>query len=404
MRTPQLRFYEFDGSWEQKVFGDVFERITRKNKENNSNVLTISAQQGLINQKDYFNKSVSAKDVTGYYLLQKDDFAYNKSYSKGYPLGAIKRLKRYDTGVVSTLYICFKTIQDDVGFLEQFFNSGIINHEIHKIAQEGARNHGLLNISVIDFFKDVKLNIPAELEQQKISEFLSVVDKKIEQLCIKQELLGKYKTSLMQKILSQEIRFKPDSGNSFLDWKERKLSSVLSEHKQRKTNNEEVFSVSVHKGLVNQIEHLGRSFSAKNTDNYNLVKPGDIVYTKSPTGEFPYGIIKQSKINKNVIVSPLYGVFTPETPALGYILNVFFESKINVHNYLYSIVQKGAKNTINITNNTFLSKTLMLPVDKTEQAKISSFLLSIDNKIERAGKQLDEFKQFKKALLQQMFI
>ena len=192
-QVPQLRFPEFSGNWESKIFRDVFERITTKNKENNENVLTISAQQGLINQKDYFNKSVSAKDVTGYYLLHKDDFAYNKSYSQGYPLGAIKRLKKYDKGVVSTLYICFKSIQDNIDFLEQVFNGGRLNHEIHKIAQEGARNHGLLNISVVEFFKDIKLNIPTKPEQQKIAAFLTAVDNKIEQLSKKQALLGEYK-------------------------------------------------------------------------------------------------------------------------------------------------------------------------------------------------------------------
>jgi len=152
-KVPQLRFGEFSGEWEEKKFGEVFERITRKNKENNSNVLTISAQQGLVNQKNYFNKSVSSKDIRGYYLLHKNDFAYNKSYSNGYPLGAIKKLSRYNKGVVSTLYICFKAKSNNVLFLEQFFNSGYLNKEIHKIAQEGARNHGLLNISVVEFLE-----------------------------------------------------------------------------------------------------------------------------------------------------------------------------------------------------------------------------------------------------------
>ncbi|MDW1712897.1 restriction endonuclease subunit S, partial [Vibrio sp. Vb2865] len=113
---PTLRFKADDGSefpdWIEKRLGKVFTRIRRKNKENNQNVLTISAQQGLINHEKYFNKSVSAKDVTGYYLLENGDFAYNKSYSKGYPMGAIKRLNNYDKGVVSTLYICFGLNQD----------------------------------------------------------------------------------------------------------------------------------------------------------------------------------------------------------------------------------------------------------------------------------------------------
>lgn len=194
-------------------------------------------------------------------------------------------------------------------------------------------------------------------------------------------LMIEYKRGVMQLIFSQKIRFKDNSGKPFPDWKERKLSEFLTEHKESSTGREQVYSVSVHKGLVNQIEHLGRSYAATNTMHYNLVKPGDIVYTKSPTGDFPFGIIKQSTVQHNVIVSPLYGVFTPETKSLGLILNVYFELPANVHNYLYSIVHKGAKNTISITNKTFLSKHLKLPVSELEQAKIAEFLNAINKKI-----------------------
>ncbi|WP_273069939.1 restriction endonuclease subunit S [Thioclava marina] len=140
------------------------------------------------------------------------------------------------------------------------------------------------------------------------------------------------------------------------------------------TGAEEVYSVSVHKGLVNQVEHLGRSFSAANTDHYNRVLPGDIVYTKSPTGDFPLGIIKQSKIDRDVIVSPLYGVFTPQTYALGVILDALFESPPAARNYLHPLVQKGAKNTIAVTNSQFLEGRLRLPMDPTEQTAIADIV------------------------------
>src|SRR5262249_23631230 len=139
----------------------------------------------------------------------------------------------------------------------------------------------------------------------------------------------------------------------------------------KSTGEEEVYSVSVHKGLINQVEHLGRSFSAEKTGHYNRVRPGDIVYTKSPTGDFPLGIIKQSKIEKEVIVSPLYGVFTPETLHIGVMLDAFFEAPENTKSYLASLVQKGAKNTISITNKRFLEGRLTLPIDTKEQAAIA---------------------------------
>ncbi len=197
------------------------------------------------------------------------------------------------------------------------------------------------------------------------------------------------------------LRFPEFRGNH--TWKQRLLLEVLFEHGKRSTGSEEVFSVSVHKGVINQIEHLGRRFAALNTDNYKLVFPNDIIYTKSPTGDFPYGIIKQSKVSMSVIVSPLYGVFQPETEALGYILDSYFESAANTNNYLSSLIQKGAKNTINISNDRFLSKALILPTDKTEQRKIAACLSSLDELITVESQKLDALKAHKKGLMQQLF-
>lgn len=203
--SQQLRFKDETGkdftAWEEKRLGDVFSRVKGKNAENSLNVLTISARHGLINQQEYFNKSVSAKNVTGYYLLEKDDFAYNKSYSKGYPMGAIKRLNRYEKGVVSTLYICFRCKKpNSPSFYEHYFNSGIVNKELHKIAQEGARNHGLLNLSVVEFFNDLLILQPSLPEQQKFAEFLTSLDRKIELVSQQLEQMQSWKQGLLQKM------------------------------------------------------------------------------------------------------------------------------------------------------------------------------------------------------------
>lgn len=177
----EIRFKDKGGgnfpSWEIKSLGDVFERVTTKNTFNNKNVLTISAQQGLVNQEKFFTKSVSSSDLTGYYYLNKGDFAYNKSYSKGYPVGAIKRLNKFENGVVSTLYICFRPKQNTRGdYFEHFFNSGFANHSISRIVQEGARNHGLLNLAVSDFFDEVSFKVPTSEEQKHIAKFLTSLD------------------------------------------------------------------------------------------------------------------------------------------------------------------------------------------------------------------------------------
>lgn len=207
--SGEVRFKEFNDKWKIVSLGSIFDRVTDKNNVGVTNVLTISAQNGLVNQEEYFNKSVSSKDLSGYYLLKKGDFAYNKSYSNGYPLGAIKRLNDYEEGVVSPLYICFRAKEKiSTCFYEQYFESGFLNKEIFKIAQEGARNHGLLNVSVTEFFKDIKIAKPSLEEQNKIAEVLIEADKEIELLQKELEVLKLQKKGLMQRLLTGEVRVK----------------------------------------------------------------------------------------------------------------------------------------------------------------------------------------------------
>ena len=201
--TPRLRFPGFNEDWAEANMSEVFTRLTERNTEDNKNILTISAQYGLISQLDFFKKSVSASDVTGYYLLHKGDFAYNKSSSQGKPVGAIKPLKLYDKGVVSTLYICFRCKDPNaIGFWEQYFDAGIFDKEIMTIAQEGARNHGLLNVSITDFFT-LNVKMPKPAEQQKIADSLSVLDNLIASESAKLDALKDLKKGLMQQLFPQ---------------------------------------------------------------------------------------------------------------------------------------------------------------------------------------------------------
>ncbi|WP_208603959.1 restriction endonuclease subunit S [Rodentibacter mrazii] len=167
-------------AWEQRKLGNLVQRITRKNKNLESTLpLTISAQYGLVDQNEFFNKVVASKDVSGYYLIEKGEFAYNKSYSNGFPWGAIKRLDSYPKGVLSTLYILFKPINVNSDFLTKYYETTHWYREISKHAAEGARNHGLLNIATEDFFK-TKLTIPKlDEEQQKIGTFFTALDRYI---------------------------------------------------------------------------------------------------------------------------------------------------------------------------------------------------------------------------------
>ena len=159
---------------------NIADRVTRKNKKLESKLpLTISAQDGLISQNEFFNKQIASKDVSGYYLLKKGEFAYNKSYSNGYPWGAIKRLDKYEMGVVSTLYICF-SLKDHINsdFITTYYDTHLWYKEISQISAEGARNHGLLNIATEDFFQ-TSISLPTLPEQQKIGNLFKQLDRLI---------------------------------------------------------------------------------------------------------------------------------------------------------------------------------------------------------------------------------
>ncbi|MFI2354359.1 hypothetical protein ACH5AG_06640 [Streptomyces anulatus] len=155
---------------------DVASRVAVRNSVGNSNVLTISAAHGLVNQEEYFNRRVASADLSQYYLVRNGDFAYNKSYSAGWPAGVVKRLERYDVGIVSPLYICFRADPSlvDPAYLQYYFNSGLLNDEILWVAKEGVRNHGLLNVGVKDFF-DLPLLLPPRHEQRRVTEILDEV-------------------------------------------------------------------------------------------------------------------------------------------------------------------------------------------------------------------------------------
>ena len=212
--------------------GEICERLTRKNKDNESDLpLTISSQHGLIDQRDFFNKVVAAKDMSEYYLLQNGEFAYNKSYSNGYDYGSIKRLNSYEKGCLSTLYICFKLISDKVNsdYLECYFDTLAWYHDVSQICSEGARNHGLLNVDVKAFFTEVTVKLPVDLkEQQQISAILHSLDHLITLHQRKCDETKKLKKFMLQKMFPKngeknpEIRFAGFTD----DWEQRKLGEI----------------------------------------------------------------------------------------------------------------------------------------------------------------------------------
>ena len=203
-KVPELRFSDFTDAWEQRRLGEIVERVTRKNENLESTLpLTISAQYGLIDQNEFFDKRIASKDVSGYFLIRRGEFAYNKSTSTDAPWGAIKCLERYENGVLSTLYIVFRIIDEkklNSNYLAFYYDTDLWHRGVQAIAAEGARNHGLLNIAPVDFF-ETTLAIPQDIfEQQKIGLFFKQLDHLISLHQRKLEKLKNIKKSMLEKM------------------------------------------------------------------------------------------------------------------------------------------------------------------------------------------------------------
>ena len=207
--TGKRRLPGFVEEWQLVKMGDIAKRVSEKNNGQSNNVVTISGKRGLIRQTDFFNKSVASETLDGYTILRKGQFAYNKSYSDGYPMGAIKRLNLYDDAVVTSLYICFEVQAADAceEFMEHYFESGVLNRGLKKVAAEGGRAHGLLNVKPSDFF-DLRLLLPPKEEQKAIAKVLSQADAEIEAQQRRLDCLRQEKKALMQQLLTGKRRVK----------------------------------------------------------------------------------------------------------------------------------------------------------------------------------------------------
>ena len=209
---------------------DFAERVTRKNSYNETDLpLTISSKDGLVDQISYFNKTVASKDMSGYYLLRKGEYAYNKSYSVGYDFGSIKRLDRYPMGALSTLYICFALKKHDTDFIKAYFDSLKWYKEIYMISAEGARNHGLLNVPTDEFFATKHYLPENTAEQRKIADFLIALERRIDAQQSLVDNLKKYKRGLLRKY------FITDEWNTHSQWEKCKLGVYCSKIGSGKT-------------------------------------------------------------------------------------------------------------------------------------------------------------------------
>ncbi|MBQ5847812.1 MAG: restriction endonuclease subunit S [Treponema sp.] len=387
--TPKLRFPEFSVEWEEKRLSDFMTRLTRKNSNNESSrALTISSVDGLIDQGEFFKKQIASKDTSGYYLLKKGDFAYNKSYSVGYDYGSIKRLDRYEDGVVSTLYICMSLTSDtNSDYLTHYFDSMKWNKSVSEISAEGARNHGLLNIPTESFFQTKHYLPPALVEQQKIADFLSNVDSIITAETKILNTLQKKKKALMQKLFTQQLRFKSDDGTDFPAWEEKKV-----------------------------IDFAKVDTGANNTQDkvedgpYPFYVRSPIIYRSNKyIFDFPEAVLTVGDgVGTGKVFHYVQGKF--DCHQRVYVIHDF-ENVLGKYFYFYfsekfyaRVKPMSAKNSVDSVRREMITD-MKIPIPcKAEQQKIADCLSSMDSLIQTQQNVVTTWQQRKKALLQQMFV
>ena len=390
---PKLRFLEFKNTYKKTKLNEAVERIQRRDPTSEAPVMMLSAASGFIMQSEKYSRENAGQSLKKYILLRKGELAYNHGASKYKPFGCCFELKE-DEARIPYVYHCFAVKENnDKSYIARLLNNQKIDQQLKRLISSSVRMDGLLNISYEEY-TGIDLYLPSLLEQQKIADFLFLVDRRIEKQRQLVESLKKYKRGLVFHLFNK---------NNPIN-KSIPMRDLLTEINDRNSVGLRVCSVAVIKGIVDQIEHLGRSFSASDTSKYRRVHFGDVVYTKSPTGDFPFGIVKQSKIKEDVAVSPLYGVYKPSSYSTGNLLHLYFEQYQYANNYIRSLAQKGAKNTINITTQHFLEKNIIFPYNEVDRVYFSNFFEKLNKLIKFNEGELEKAQSLKKGLLQQMFI
>ena len=391
MKKPKIRFKGYQEDWEQRKLVDLVDRVTRKNQDLVSELpLTISAQYGLIDQNEFFDKRVASKDVSGYYLIENGEFAYNKSTSTDAPWGAIKRLDRYKNGVLSTLYIVFGIKENnpvDSDFLVSYYSTNLWHKGIHEIAAEGARNHGLLNIAPADFF-ETKLMIPQDIEEQKkIGKYFEELERLItlhQRKCEETKTLKKY---MLQKMFPQnghsvpEIRF---SGFTE-DWEQRKLGE-LGSLKNGMNFSKEAMGIgfpfvnlqNIFGNNVIDVTNLGKAMASDSQlKDYNLLN-GDVLFVRSS--------VKLEGVGEAALVPQNL----ENTTYSGFIIRFRDEYGLdnNFKRFLFGIesvrnqIMAQATNSANKNISQTVLENLCLKIpNKSEQEKIGLYFSNLDHLI-----------------------
>ena len=406
-KKPEIRFNGFEGEWVTTTLGDIAVRVVSKNEDNSITLpLTISAQYGLISQTEFFNSRIAAKDVRGYYVIKKGEFAYNRSTSDFSPFGAVKRLDGYEAGVLSTLYIVFRLSSEQIqsNYLVNYFSTSNWYQHITESAAEGARNHGLLNITAEDFFKTpIKAPIRTE-EQEKIASFLTTLDKLIAKLEAKLDKLRKLKQALLEKMFvnvngggyeTPEIRFKGYTDK----WQVKELGEVAIFNPPNQPLKELFYYIdleSVEKGFLKIKEQVTKRMApsrAQRTLEFN-----DILFqTVRPYLQNHY-LFKKNTQNNQWVASTGYALLRPKIyPELLYTM-------LLSEGFMQEVMQRCTGSTYPAINSKKMADIKVgCSSVQMEQQLIGDLFILLDNQLNKTSTKLTKLRNIKQSLLQKMF-
>ncbi|HGO8537476.1 TPA: restriction endonuclease subunit S [Streptococcus suis] len=393
---PAYRFQGYTDTWELRKLGEVVTRVTRKNSELLTELaLTISAQHGLIDQTEFFDKRIASKDVSGYYLLKNGEFAYNKSTSYDAPWGAVKRLDRYDMGVLSTLYIVFGISNPErvsSNFLVTYFDTNLWHREVQAVAAEGARNHGLLNISANDFL-DIALFFPKSFsEQEAIGTFFSTLDQQITLHQRKLDTLKEQKKTYLKLLFPAKGQTKPALRFQGFedDWEEVKVADIF-----QVTRGQVLSTNLVSDTKSDEYPYPVYSSQTKNNGLMGFYK--DYLFDTAITWTTDGANAGTVRFREGKFYS---------TNVNGVLLSAEGYSNLAISEILNTVAWKYVSKVGNpkLMNNIMSEIILLIPGGFAEQQVLSSFFQTLDQEIAQVEDKLASLKEMKKTLLRKLFV
>jgi len=403
-KIPKLRFEEFNTVNEVYVFEDIFSFSTGKNIKQNEASPDFKIPCVRYGELYHMYGEVISK-VVNKTNLDKSELSFSEGNEILMPsagedpldIGSASALTIKDVAIGRTINI-LRPLNKNV-YLQKYV-SYYINEKLRKKISTLAKGSSISNVYNSDL-KKLKIPLPTLEEQEKIASFLTSIDTKIEQLTKKESLLKEYKKGVMQKIFSQEIRFKTDDGSEFCEWEEVKLRKLLKESKIKSTSSGQYEVLSSTKdNIVLQSEYFNREIASKDNTGYKILKVNQLVF--SPQNLWMGNINVNTKYDVG-IVSPSYKIYDFKQNLLVDYGKYFLKTSRMMYEYGQASEQGASVVRRSLNIDLFNSIKVSLPCVK-EQNKIANFLSSIDTKIEQTGKQLEKIKEFKKALLQQMFV